>query len=213
GSKYGKLDARNDTLIVEEGGLHFEVNLFDYLDTGLFLDHRIVRARLRELCKGRRFLNLFAYTGTASVYAAAGGSGETTSVDLSATYLDWASRNLDLNGFGGARHKLAQADAFTFLRADRGRYGLIYVDPPTFSNSARAQDFDVQRDHAALLALCADRLEPGGAIVFSNNARRFRLDDSLSERLAVEDITRASIPPDFARRPDIHGCWFMKLRS
>ncbi|MGN6312436.1 MAG: bifunctional 23S rRNA (guanine(2069)-N(7))-methyltransferase RlmK/23S rRNA (guanine(2445)-N(2))-methyltransferase RlmL [Rhodanobacteraceae bacterium] len=213
GSKYGKLEERGEALIVEEGGLRFEVNLFDYLDTGLFLDHRIVRAKLRELGKGRRFLNLFAYTGTASVYAAAGGCSETTSVDLSATYLDWASRNLDLNGFGGAHHKLAQADAFTFLHADRNRYGLIYVDPPTFSNSARAQDFDVQRDHAALLALCADRLEPGGAIVFSNNARRFRLDDSLSERLAIDDITRASIPPDFARRPDIHGCWFMKLRN
>ncbi|HET6913351.1 MAG TPA: bifunctional 23S rRNA (guanine(2069)-N(7))-methyltransferase RlmK/23S rRNA (guanine(2445)-N(2))-methyltransferase RlmL [Rhodanobacteraceae bacterium] len=210
GSKYGRLDERGEALIVEEGGLRFEVNLFDYLDTGLFLDHRNVRAKLRELARGRRFLNLFAYTATASVYAAAGGASETTSVDLSATYLDWASRNLDLNGFGGARHKLAQADAFEFLRADRGRYGLIYVDPPTFSNSKRAQDFDVQRDHAALLSLCAERLEPGGAIVFSNNARRFRLDDSLSERLVIEDLTRASIPADFARRPNIHGCWFMK---
>jgi 23S rRNA (guanine2445-N2)-methyltransferase / 23S rRNA (guanine2069-N7)-methyltransferase len=213
GSKYGRLDERGEALIVEEGGLRFEVNLFDYLDTGLFLDHRLVRAKLRELGKGRRFLNLFAYTATASVYAAAGGAIETTSVDLSATYLDWASRNLDLNGFGGARHTLAQADAFTFLRADHGRYGLIYVDPPTFSNSKRAQDFDVQRDHAALLALCAERLEPGGAIVFSNNARRFRMDDSLGERLVIEDLTRASIPPDFARRPNIHGCWFLKLRS
>jgi len=213
GSKYGKLDARNDTLITEEGGLRFEVNLSDYLDTGLFLDHRLVRAKLRELGKGKRFLNLFAYTGTASVYAAAGGAVESVSVDLSATYLEWASRNLDLNGFGGARHKLAQADAFTFLRTERGRYGLIYVDPPTFSNSKRAQDFDVQRDHAALLALCAERLEPDGAIVFSNNARRFRLDESLSERLVVEDVTRASIPPDFVRRPNIHGCWFMKLRT
>ena len=213
GSKYGRLDDRAEALIVEEGGLRFEVNLFEHLDTGLFLDHRIVRAKLRELGKGKRFLNLFAYTGTASVYAAAGGAAETMSVDLSGTYLDWASRNLDLNGFGGARHKLAQADAFTFLRADPGRYGLIYVDPPTFSNSKRAEDFDVQRDHAALLALCAERLEPDGAIVFSNNARRFRLDDSLSERLVIEDLTRASIPPDFARRPHIHGCWFMKART
>jgi 23S rRNA (guanine2445-N2)-methyltransferase / 23S rRNA (guanine2069-N7)-methyltransferase len=213
GSKYGKLDARGEALIVEEGGLRFEVNLFDYLDTGLFLDHRLVRAKLREFARGKRFLNLFAYTGTASVYAAAGGALETMSVDLSATYLDWASRNLDLNGFGGARHRLAQADAFTFLRAERSRYGLIYVDPPTFSNSKRAQDFDVQRDHVALLSLCAERLEPGGAIVFSNNARRFRLDELLSERLVIEDLTRASIPPDFARRPNIHGCWFIKPRT
>jgi 23S rRNA (guanine2445-N2)-methyltransferase / 23S rRNA (guanine2069-N7)-methyltransferase len=213
GSKYGKMDARGEALIVEEGGLRFEVNLFDYLDTGLFLDHRLVRAKLREWARGKRFLNLFAYTGTASVYAASGGASETVSVDLSATYLEWASRNLDLNGFGGARHSLAQADALTFLRADHGRYGLIYVDPPTFSNSKRAQDFDIQRDHAALLALCAERLEPGGAIVFSNNARRFRLDDSLSERLVIDELTRASIPPDFARRPNIHGCWVLKVRN
>jgi 23S rRNA (guanine2445-N2)-methyltransferase / 23S rRNA (guanine2069-N7)-methyltransferase len=213
GSKYGKLDARGEALIVEEGGLRFEVNLLDYLDTGLFLDHRSVRAKLRELARGKRFLNLFAYTGTASVYAAAGGASETVSVDLSATYLEWASRNLDLNGFGGARHKLAQADAFAFLRADHGRYGLIYVDPPTFSNSKRAQDFDVQRDHVALLESCAERLEPHGAIVFSNNARRFRLDALLSERLVIEDLTRASIPPDFSRRPDIHGCWLLNLRN
>lgn len=213
GSKYGKLDARGEALIVEEGGLRFEVNLFDYLDTGLFLDHRLVRAKLRALVAGKRFLNLFAYTGSASVYAASGGASATVSVDLSATYLEWASRNLDLNGYGGANHALAQTDAFTFLRADHGRYGLIYVDPPTFSNSKRAQDFDVQRDHAALLIACAERLEPDGVIVFSNNARRFRLDGSLDERMAVSDLTRASIPLDFARRPNIHGCWLLKPRN
>ena len=213
GAKYGKLDARDEALIVAEGGLRFEVNLTDYLDTGLFLDHRIVRARLRELAHGKRFLNLFAYTGTASVYAAAGGASETVSVDLSATYLEWASRNLDLNGFGGARHKLAQGDALTFLHAGNDRYGLIYVDPPTFSNSKRAQDFDVQRDHVELLMACAWRLQPDGAIVFSNNARRFRLDaQKLGESLTVEDLTRASIPPDFARRPNIHGCWLLRPR-
>ncbi|MGH8212936.1 MAG: bifunctional 23S rRNA (guanine(2069)-N(7))-methyltransferase RlmK/23S rRNA (guanine(2445)-N(2))-methyltransferase RlmL, partial [Rhodanobacteraceae bacterium] len=189
GSKYGRFDELGETLVVEEGGLRFEVNLTDYLDTGLFLDHRIVRAKLRELAEGRRFLNLFAYTGTASVYAAAGGADETVSVDLSATYLEWASRNLALNGFGGARHRLAQADAMTFLHADRGRYGLIYVDPPTFSNSKRAGDFDVQRDHVSLLLACADRLERGGVIVFSNNARRFRLDaEKLGGHMDIEDF-------------------------
>lgn len=212
GAKYGNLDQRGEALIVEEGGLRFEVNLFDYLDTGLFLDHRLVRSKLRELAHRKRFLNLFAYTGSASVYAAAGGASETTSVDLSATYLDWASRNLDLNGFDGRDHRLAQSDALTFLREDRSRHGLIYVDPPTFSNSARAQDFDVQRDHAELLNACADRLEAGGVIVFSNNARRFRLDASLSERLVIEDFSRISIPPDFARRPNIHGCWLLRPR-
>jgi 23S rRNA (guanine2445-N2)-methyltransferase / 23S rRNA (guanine2069-N7)-methyltransferase len=211
GSKYGRIEQRGETLIVEEHGLRFEVNLTDYLDTGLFLDHRIVRARLCELSGGKRFLNLFAYTGAASVYAAAGGAVETVSVDLSATYLDWASRNLALNGYGGTRHKLAQADAMTFLREDSGRYGLIYVDPPTFSNSKRAGDFDVQRDHAALLLACAERLERGGVIVFSNNARRFVLDaGKLSGRLAIEDFTRPSVPPDFVRRPNIHGCWLLR---
>lgn len=211
GSKYGQFDQRGEFVEVEEGGLGFLVNLTDYLDTGLFLDHRLVRAKLRELARGKRFLNLFAYTATASVYAAAGGARDTTSVDLSATYLDWASRNLALNGFSGAKHRLMQADAQTFLRADRERYGLIYVDPPTFSNSKRADDFDVQRDHAALLEACGDRLATDGVIVFSNNFRRFRLDrEALSERFAIEDWSAPSIPFDFARRADIHGCWLLR---
>lgn len=213
GSKYGRLEQRDAFIEVEEGGLKFRVNLTDYLDTGLFLDHRLVRARLRELAAGRRFLNLFAYTATASVYAAAGGARETVSVDLSATYLDWASRNLALNGYTGARHRLVQADAFAFLGQERGRYGLIYVDPPTFSNSKRAADFDVQRDHAALLAACDEHLADDGVIVFSNNFRRFTLDEAaLSERFDIEDWSAASIPFDFARRPGIHGCWLLRPR-
>lgn len=214
GSRYGKFDARNEALIVEEGGLHFEVNLTDYLDTGLFLDHRMVRAKLRELSHGKRFLNLFAYTGTASVYAASGRASETVSVDLSSTYLEWASRNFALNDLGGAKHKLAQADAFSYVREDQSRYGLIYVDPPTFSNSKRAGDFDVQRDHAPLLLACAGRLQTDGVIVFSNNARRFRLaHDALAARFDIEDFGKASVPPDFARRPNIHGCWLLRLRT
>ncbi|OZB59644.1 MAG: 23S rRNA (guanine(2445)-N(2))/(guanine(2069)-N(7))-methyltransferase [Lysobacterales bacterium 14-68-21] len=214
GSKYGHFDQQGQFVEVEEGGLHFLVNLTDYLDTGLFLDHRLVRAKLRELAKGRRFLNLFAYTATASVYAAAGGAQDTTSVDLSATYLDWASRNLALNGFSGTRHRLMQADAMAFLRADRERYGLIYVDPPTFSNSKRAEDFDVQRDHVALLNACGDRLAHGGVIVFSNNFRRFALDRAaLEERFSIEDWSGPSIPFDFARRADIHGCWLLRLHG
>ncbi|MEW5833423.1 MAG: bifunctional 23S rRNA (guanine(2069)-N(7))-methyltransferase RlmK/23S rRNA (guanine(2445)-N(2))-methyltransferase RlmL [Pseudomonadota bacterium] len=214
GSKYGHFDQQGQFVEVGEGGLHFLVNLTDYLDTGLFLDHRLVRAKLRELAKGRRFLNLFAYTATASVYAAAGGAQDTTSVDLSATYLDWASRNLSLNGFSGTRHRLMQADAMTFLRADRERYGLIYVDPPTFSNSKRAEDFDVQRDHVALLNACGDRLAHGGVIVFSNNFRRFALDRAaLEERFSIEDWSGPSIPFDFARRADIHGCWLLRLHG
>ncbi|HEX5304557.1 MAG TPA: bifunctional 23S rRNA (guanine(2069)-N(7))-methyltransferase RlmK/23S rRNA (guanine(2445)-N(2))-methyltransferase RlmL [Dyella sp.] len=211
GSKYGQFDQRGEFVEVEEGGLKFLVNLTDYLDTGLFIDHRLVRARLRELAKGRRFLNLFAYTATASVYAAAGGARDTTSVDLSATYLEWASRNLALNGFTGSTHKLIQADALEFLRGERDRYGVIYVDPPTFSNSKRAEDFDVQRDHVALLNACGDRLANDGVIVFSNNFRRFTLDRAaLEERFSIEDWTAPSIPFDFARRADIHGCWLLR---
>ncbi|GAB2569460.1 bifunctional 23S rRNA (guanine(2069)-N(7))-methyltransferase RlmK/23S rRNA (guanine(2445)-N(2))-methyltransferase RlmL [Dyella jejuensis] len=214
GSKYGQFDQRGEHIEVEEGGLTFLVNLHDYLDTGLFLDHRLVRARLRELARGRRFLNLFAYTATASVYAAAGGARDTTSVDLSGTYLEWASRNLALNGFAGAKHRLVQADAAHFLQHAREHYGLIYVDPPTFSNSKRADDFDVQRDHVKLLLACADRLTADGLIVFSNNFRRFTLDRvALEERLIIENWGAASIPFDFSRRANIHDCWLLRLRA
>ncbi|HET7223976.1 MAG TPA: bifunctional 23S rRNA (guanine(2069)-N(7))-methyltransferase RlmK/23S rRNA (guanine(2445)-N(2))-methyltransferase RlmL [Rhodanobacteraceae bacterium] len=211
GSKYGRVAAREEFLVVEEGGLRFLVNLRDRLDTGLFLDHRLVRARVRELARGRDVLNLFAYTGAASVYAAGGGANSTTSVDLSQVYLEWASRNLVLNGFGGSGHVLARSDAMAFLLESRARYGLIYVDPPTFSNSKRAGDFDVQRDHVSLLDACGRRLRDDGVIVFSNNFRRFKLDvDALSRAFTIEDIGRASIPLDFARRPRIHGCWLLR---
>jgi len=214
GSKYGQLDQRNEFIEVDEGGLKFLVNLTDYLDTGLFLDHRLVRAKVRELANGKCFLNLFAYTATASVHAAAGGALETTSVDLSATYLEWASRNLALNGFSGASHRLMQFDALEFLQRDRGHYGLIFVDPPTFSNSKRADDFDVQRDHVKLLDACNERLTRDGVIVFSNNFRRFKLDRAeLEQRYVIEDWTVPSIPFDFARRADIHGCWLLRRRQ
>jgi 23S rRNA (guanine2445-N2)-methyltransferase / 23S rRNA (guanine2069-N7)-methyltransferase len=214
GSKYGQLDQRNEFIEVEEDGLKFLVNLTDYLDTGLFLDHRLVRAKVRELADGKCFLNLFAYTATASVHAAAGGALETTSVDLSATYLEWASRNLALNGFSGASHRLMQFDALDFLQRDRGHYGLIFVDPPTFSNSKRAEDFDVQRDHVKLLEACNERLTRDGVIVFSNNFRRFKLDrEALETHFEIEDWTAPSIPFDFARRADIHGCWLLRRRE
>jgi 23S rRNA (guanine2445-N2)-methyltransferase / 23S rRNA (guanine2069-N7)-methyltransferase len=213
GSKYGQLDQRDEFIEVEEDGLKFLVNLTDYLDTGLFLDHRLVRAKVRELADGKCFLNLFAYTATASVHAAAGGALETTSVDLSATYLEWASRNLALNGFSGASHRLMQFDALEFLQRDRGHYGLIFVDPPTFSNSKRAEDFDVQRDHVKLLEACNERLTRDGVIVFSNNFRRFKLDrEALEAHFEIEDWSAPSIPFDFTRRADIHGCWLLRRR-
>ena len=213
GEKYGRLDQRGEFLEVEEGGLRFLVNLWDYLDTGLFLDHRPLRARVRELARGKRFLNLFCYTGAVSVYAAAGGAAGTTSVDLSATYLDWASRNLALNGFAGAAHRLVRADAMAFAEQDRGEYDLIFVDPPTFSNSKSAADFDVQRDHVRLLRACAPRLAPGGLLLFSNNFRRFRLDTEALDGLSVRDISASSIPFDFARNPRIHQAWELRPGS
>lgn len=214
GARYGRFDARGAWLLAREGNLDFRINLFDYLDTGLFLDHRLVRAKLGELARGQSFLNLFAYTASASVHAAAGGASETTSVDLSATYLEWATRNLLQNGYSGREHRLVQADAMAFLASDRGRYGVIYVDPPTFSNSKRAEDFDVQRDHVALLKACLPRLASGGVVVFSNNYRRFRLDEeALAAAFEIEDWSRGSIPFDFVRNPSIHGCWLLRRRS
>ncbi len=147
------------------------------------------------------------------MYAAAGGARATTSVDLSATYLEWAARNFTLNGFAGARHQIVQADVLSWLRHDRGEYDLIFVDPPTFSNSKRADDFDVQRDHAALLTLCGERLAPKGLLVFSNNLRRFTLDPALHHSFDVRDITAATIPFDFARNPRIHHTYELRRRS
>jgi 23S rRNA (guanine2445-N2)-methyltransferase / 23S rRNA (guanine2069-N7)-methyltransferase len=207
GSKYGRMAERGEFLVVGEGELQFEVNLFDYLDTGLFLDHRPLRARIGEIASGARFLNLFCYTATASIHAAAGGARSTTSVDLSATYLEWASRNFGLNGFSGAPHLLVQADVLKWLEHDRGTYDLIFVDPPTFSNSKRTDDFDVQRDHVRLVKLCVARLAPGGLVLFSNNARRFRLDREALDGCDVRDITASTIPFDFARNPRIHSCF------
>jgi len=213
GARYGRFTAREEYAVVMEGGLRFLVDLRGRIDTGLFLDHRTVRGWIRERARGRDVLNLFAYTGTASVYAAAGGARSTTSVDLSQRYLEWAARNLELNGFVGDAQRLARADAMTFLRSERRQYGLIYVDPPTFSNSARAADFDVQRDHVALLEACGRRLDRDGVIVFSNNFRRFTLNaEALARTFAIEDVGTASVPVDFARRPRIHGCWILRKR-
>ena len=218
GEQYDKMADRSDFHVVLEGGLQFIVNFDDYLDTGLFLDHRITRARLREAAAGKRFLNLFAYTGTATVYAAAGGAVATTSVDMSRTYLDWAQRNLARNSGisprgAGTRpqHEFVQADCVEWLRdAARApeRYDLIFLDPPTFSNSKRMEGvLDVERDHPALVDACMSLLEPGGLLVFSTNAQRFRLDPALAERYAIRDVSAATLPPDFERNPRIHRCF------
>ncbi|MBX3724640.1 MAG: bifunctional 23S rRNA (guanine(2069)-N(7))-methyltransferase RlmK/23S rRNA (guanine(2445)-N(2))-methyltransferase RlmL [Xanthomonadales bacterium] len=212
--QYRALAGEGDALVVQEGGLRFEVRLRDYLDTGLYLDHRLVRRWLGANARGTDFLNLFCYTGAATVHAAAGGARSTTSVDLSATYLDWARRNLELNGFTGRGHRLVQADVMRWLAARPGRFDLIYVDPPTFSNSKRAEDFDVQRQHVALLDACRGLLAPGGRILFSNHFRRFRLEEaSLAPKFQILDMGAEMLPFDFARDPRIHQVYLLRPRD
>ncbi len=208
GSKYGRMDGRGELLQVAEGPVQLLVNLFDHLDTGLFLDHRPMRRKVGELARGRRLLNLFCYTGAVTAHAAAAGAMASTSVDLSATYLTWARDNLDLNAADPDRHRLVRDDVLAFLADDRDTYDVVFCDPPTFSNSKRAEDFDVQRDHVTLLRLAMARLAPGGTLFFSNNFRRFRLDEAAVATLArVKEITPQTIDPDFARDPKIHRCW------
>jgi 23S rRNA (guanine2445-N2)-methyltransferase / 23S rRNA (guanine2069-N7)-methyltransferase len=214
GAQYEKLAERGEFQVAGEGGLELLVNFTDYLDTGLFLDHRPTRARIRDLAAGKTFLNLFAYTATASVFAAAGGARATTSVDLSNTYLDWARRNMERNGFGDEkRHRLVQADVLAWLEERQPeRYDLIFLDPPTLSRSKRmAKELDVQRDHTALIRSAMLKLAPNGLLIFSTNFRKFRLDEAALADLAVTDVTPATIPKDFARNPRIHRCYEVRV--
>jgi len=216
GEQYRKVDEQANFHFVMEGGLRFRVNFDDYLDTGLFLDHRMTRARLRDAASGKRFLNLFAYTGTATVYAAAGGAASTTTVDMSRTYLDWAQRNLSINGMTSRQHALVQADCREWLQqsaAHTARYDLIFLDPPTFSNSKRMEGvLDIERDHGSLIHACAKLLAPGGLLVFSTNAQRFKLDDALATRYDIRDISAATLPRDFERNPRIHRCFEIRVK-
>ncbi len=209
GGQYEKMDTTGEFHKVREGPCQFLVNFTDYLDTGLFLDHRDTRTMLGQLAKGKGFLNLFGYTGTATVHAALGGAVSTTTVDMSYTYLDWAQRNFELNKLAGNKHELVQADVLVWLKENRQRrYGLIFLDPPTFSRSKRMEDtLDVQRDHVALISDAAALLEPDGILVFSTNLRRFRIDREGLTGLTAEDITRKTIPQDFERDPKIHQCF------
>ena len=205
--QYQRMDRRGEFMTVTEGQVKLLINLTDYLDTGLFLDHRPIRLRIAEEARGKRFLNLFCYTASASVHAAVGGARKTTSVDLSKTYLDWARRNLSLNGLSDL-HQLVQDDVMKWLEQDRGEYELIFIDPPTFSNSKRLDDvFDVQRDHVQLLDMAMARLAPGGVLYFSNNFRRFRLDPALEEKYQVQDISAQTLDKDFQRNTRIHRTW------
>ncbi len=210
--QYEKREDAGAAMIAHEAGLQFWVNLSDYLDTGLFLDHRPLRAKVREQCAGLDVLNLFAYTGSFTVYAAAGGARSTTTIDLSNTYLDWARRNLDINGLADdQRHLFIRADVKAWLRQrPTSLYDLIILDPPTFSNSSAMYDIlDTQRDHPELINGCLDRLRPGGLLYFSTNYRRFKLDAEAISCPNIQDISRQTIPPDF-RNDKIHYCFLLQ---
>ncbi|MFK3870332.1 bifunctional 23S rRNA (guanine(2069)-N(7))-methyltransferase RlmK/23S rRNA (guanine(2445)-N(2))-methyltransferase RlmL [Pseudoalteromonas rhizosphaerae] len=210
--QYTPMAKQNRTQVVEEFGAKFKVNLFDYLDTGLFLDHRLARRYIQENAKDKRFLNLFAYTGTASVHAALGGAKAITTVDLSKTYLKWGQDNFDLNNISNTRYRFEQADCLKWLEHATSQYDLIFLDPPTFSNSKRMKDaFDVQNDHIKLLTWVKKILSPSGTLIFSNNMRGFTMDEVglIGLGLKAVNISEQTISPDFKRNKKIHNSWLI----
>ena len=212
-NQYEKLANKGEYFYVNEYGAKLWVNLTDYLDTGLFLDHRLTRKMLGEMAQGKDFLNLFAYTGSATVHAALGKAKSTTTVDMSNTYLNWAEQNLLLNDIEGKQHKLIQADCLQWLEKCDRQFDLIFVDPPTFSNSKRMEDsWDVQRDHIKLMKNLKRILRPNGTIVFSNNKRSFKMDFAKLEELGLSavEISHKTLPLDFERNKQIHNCWLLQ---
>ncbi|MBY6016577.1 bifunctional 23S rRNA (guanine(2069)-N(7))-methyltransferase RlmK/23S rRNA (guanine(2445)-N(2))-methyltransferase RlmL [Halomonas denitrificans] len=210
--QYEKLAQEHEELKVNEYGAKFLVNLTDYLDTGLFLDHRLARRYIQEHARDKRFLNLFAYTGSASVHAAVGGARATTTVDMSKTYLRWAEDNFSLNRLRGREHRFIQADCLAWLEACPEQFDFIFIDPPTFSNSKRMEKtFDVQRDHLWLMTQLKRILAPGGEILFSNNKRHFKMDEEGIRELGLvaKNITAQTQSPDFARNKQIHNAWVL----
>ncbi len=211
--QYEKLAEKQNSFPVKEYNAQLWVNLTDYLDTGLFLDHRLARKMLGQMSKGKDFLNLFAYTGSATVHAGLGGARSTTSVDMSRTYLEWAERNLQSNGLSGRQHRLIQADCLSWLAQTPEQFDLIFIDPPTFSNSKRMEDtFDVQRDHISLMKHLKRMLRRGGTLMFSNNKRGFKLDQDGMDALGLvaQDITAKTQSQDFVRNRQIHNCWLIR---
>ena len=212
-NQYEKLANKGEYFYVNEYGAKLWVNLTDYLDTGLFLDHRLTRKMLGEMAQGKDFLNLFAYTGSATVHAVLGKAKSTTTVDMSNTYLNWAEQNLLLNDIEGKQHKLIQADCLQWLEKCDRQFDLIFVDPPTFSNSKRMEDsWDVQRDHIKLMTNLKRILRPNGTIVFSNNKRGFKMDFAKLEELGLSavEISHKTLPLDFERNKQIHNCWLLQ---
>jgi 23S rRNA (guanine2445-N2)-methyltransferase / 23S rRNA (guanine2069-N7)-methyltransferase len=214
-SQYGRQGQTDHFVEVQEHGCKLRVNLHDYLDTGLFLDHRPVRRRIQALALGKDVLNLFCYTATASVHAAMGGAESTTSVDMSATYLGWAMKNMGLNGFAGGANQFIQADCIKWLNQPRAAaFDLIFMDPPTFSNSKRMEEvLDIQRDHVSLVQAAMKLLRPGGVLLFSNNYRRFVLDYEALADFDIQDITAKTLDPDFKRSKSIHVCFEIRHRA
>jgi len=209
--QYNRLAGTDDFHVVNEGSCQCWVNFTDYLDTGLFLDHRITRKMFGELSANKRVLNLYCYTATATLQAIANGAVESVSVDMSRTYLDWAQKNYNLNHVDIGQHRLIRADCLEWLETalhDKKHYDVIFIDPPTFSNSKRLEkEFDVQRDHVELIKAASRLLTEGGVILFSNNFRRFKLEEDKLKGLQAEDISLKTIPEDFSRRKNIHRCW------
>ena len=212
-TQYEKTGAQGEDFIVHEGGHRFIVNLDEYLDTGLFLDHRNTRAMVQEHAAGKRFLNLFAYTGSFTVYAAAGGAASSTTVDMSNTYQDWSRRNFELNGMNPERHHLVRADVFGFLADALGRgerYDLIVMDPPSFSNSKKMSGvLDVQRDHVLLINQCLKLLAVNGELFFSTNLRSFQMDAAALATTNLKEISGLTVPEDYRNRK-IHRCWLIR---
>ena len=211
-AQYEKTGAQGEDFVVSEGGRRFIVNLEQYLDTGLFLDHRNTRRMVGERAAGKRFLNLFAYTGSFTVYAATGGAVSSTTVDMSNTYQEWTRRNFELNGMDLAKHELVRADVFAFLEQavrSGAKYDLIVMDPPTFSNSKKmAGVLDVQRDHAHLINQCLRLLPAGGELFFSSNLRSFRLEAEALLPCSVKEISALTVPEDY-RNKKIHRCFLL----
>ncbi len=211
-NQYNKRSSNSHFMIAHENGHKFFVNFEDYLDTGIFLDHRPVRKMIQDMCKDKRFLNLFCYTATATVHAAAGGALSTVSVDTNANYLDWAMHNMQANGFNTMNHFFYRDDCLAFLRENRDIFDVIFCDPPTFSNSKGKGSFDVQRDHGYLIRSCMKHLSNNGTLIFSTNYTRFKMFGEIYEDFIVEDVTESTIGDDFKRNSKIHRCYLIKHR-
>ncbi|AFY03190.1 class I SAM-dependent methyltransferase [Bdellovibrio bacteriovorus] len=210
--QYEKLDAKEDTFVVRESQALLKVNLYDYLDTGLFLDHRPMRQKVFKSVKDKKFLNLFCYTGSVSVFAALGGA-TTTSVDMSQTYLRWAQENFQLNNLDPAKHNFINADVLEWMRITKlpNTFDVIFLDPPTFSNSKKMDEsFEVERDQEFLVESCMNMLRPEGILYFSNNKRKFKISPAVLSKYKVKEITTESIPQDFHDKK-IHNCF--EIRS